>query len=152
MRVKKPQVAQEPHDFMTSTSKLCFCFKSTHQTSNEKVLSFEHLLFHYQFPSHFWPEKNSVLVSFFLIFTPIWGNDFQFDEHIFQLGGEKHQPPKNHPVPWDSQDLDVDESSDEETKIDRLMEIAWDDMLVLASWTDKSQENFRYLKPYIQLI
>ena len=97
-------------------------------------------------------KKNSVLVSFFLIFTPIWGNDFQFDEHIFQLGGEKHQPPKNHPVPWDSQDLDVDESSDEETKIDRLMEIAWDDMLVLASWTDKSQENFRYLKPYIQLI
>ena len=30
--------------------------------------------------------------NFFLIFTPKIGEDFQFDEHIFQMGWFNHQP------------------------------------------------------------
>ena len=32
-----------------------------------------------------------MVVSFFFIFTPIWGKGFQFDEHIFQRGWFNHQ-------------------------------------------------------------
>lgn len=46
------------------------------------------------------------------------------------------------------QDLDeVEEcSSDEETKIDGLLEVGWDDMLVLASWIRRTQTRMDLLR------
>jgi len=34
---------------------------------------------------HDWKRVFWVVVSIFLIFTSIWGEDSQFDEHIFQM-------------------------------------------------------------------
>ena len=46
------------------------------------------------------------------------------------------------------QDLDeVEEcSSDEETKIDGLLEVGWDDMLVLAPWIRRTQTRMDLLR------